>query len=81
VLDSISQIGIIIFGCSAIWLVGRKEHWKRWGYILGLCSQPFWFYTSITHEQYGVVLVSCWYTYSWAQGIWNYWIKASEEDR
>ncbi|MDY6970242.1 MAG: hypothetical protein SVR08_16535 [Spirochaetota bacterium] len=75
-MDNISQIGIVVFGCSAIWLVGRKEHWSRWGYIIGLISQPFWFYTSIKSQQWGIVLVSCWYTYAWCQGLWNYWIKA-----
>lgn len=70
-----SQIGILIFGCSAVWFVGRREKWKRWGYILGLCSQPFWFYTTITHGQYGIALLSLWYTYSWGQGVYNYWIK------
>lgn len=73
----ICQIGILIFGCSAVWFVGRKERWKRWGYILGLCSQPFWFWTTITHEQYGIALLSLWYTYSWGQGIYNYWIRGS----
>jgi carbohydrate-binding DOMON domain-containing protein len=43
----ISQIAIMIFGASAIWFVSRTEKWKRWGYILGLCGQPFWIYTTI----------------------------------
>ncbi|OPY16061.1 MAG: hypothetical protein A4E69_00330 [Syntrophus sp. PtaB.Bin138] len=72
----ISQIGILIFGCSAVWFVGRKERWMRYGYILGLCSQPFWLWTSIQHEQWGIALLSLWYAYSWGQGIWNYWFKA-----
>lgn len=74
-MDNLSQVGIMIFGCSAIWLVGRTEHWRRWGYIFGLLSQPFWFYTAVVHHQWGVVALSCWYSYAWSQGIWNYWIK------
>ena len=74
--DWIAQGMILIFGCSAVWFVSRKEHWKRWGYILGLCSQPAWLYTSIAHEQYGIAILSLWYTYSWGQGIYFYWIKA-----
>jgi hypothetical protein len=38
--DIIAQVWIVCFGCSAVWLVGRLEKWKRWGYILGLCGQP-----------------------------------------
>lgn len=73
------QIGIMLFGCSAIWVVGRKEKWRRWGYILGLCSQPFWFYSAYQAEQWGILCLCLWYTYSWGQGIWNFWIKS--EDR
>ena len=71
----LSQLGILLFGCPAIWFVGRKEDWKRWGYILGMCSQPFWFYTSISKGQWGIAVLSLWYLYSWSQGVYNYWIK------
>jgi hypothetical protein len=74
-MDVICQVAILVFGCSAIWFVGRLEDWKKWGYILGLCSQPFWIWTTISHKQYGITLLSFWYTYSWCQGIYNYWIK------
>ena len=74
----ISQIAIAIFGASAIWFVGRKEHWKRWGYIFGLISQPFWFYTAYTNEQWGILAMCLFYTYSWLQGFINYWIKVDE---
>ena len=76
--DLIAQAMILVFGCSAVWFVGRKEHWKRWGYILGMFSQPAWFYTTITHEQYGIALLSLWYTYSWGQGIYFYWIEEEQ---
>ena len=69
------QSWIIIFGCSAIWFVGRTEKWKRYGYILGLLSQPAWLYTSIKSNQWGIFILSLWYTYAWGQGVYNYWIK------
>ena len=76
-LDTVLQMGIIIFGCSAIWLVGRPESepWRRWGFICGLCSQPFWLAMSIKDGKWGVLLVSCWYSYGWAQGVWFHWLK------
>jgi hypothetical protein len=73
-MDTLSQIMIMICGASAIWLVGRKEHWKRWGYVIGLIGQPFWFYTTIVNEQWGIFLMTLFYTYSWGQGLYNYWI-------
>ena len=77
--DLIAQAGIMIFGCSAVWFVGRREAWRRWGYILGLCSQPFWIWTAIIHQQWGILLLSFWYAYSWAQGVWNFWIHKEQE--
>ena len=71
----IGQLGIIIFGMSAIWFVGRKEKWRKWGYILGLCAQPFWFWTTYHNKQWGIFFISIFYSYSWIQGIYNYWIK------
>lgn len=74
-IDTIANIGIILFGGSAIFLVSRTDKWMRWGYIMGMVSQPFWFYIAITTAQFGVFLMSCWFTFCWAKGIWNYWIK------
>lgn len=74
-----SQIMLFVCGCSAIWLVARKEDWKRWGYIVGLCGQPFWFYTTITSEQWGMFALTLFYTYSWGMGIYNYWIKSEKK--
>lgn len=71
----ICQVFIFIFGASAVWLVGRTEHWKRWGYISGLCGGPFWLYMAAVDNQWGVFALSLWYSYSWGQGVWNYWIK------
>lgn len=70
------QVWIVIFGCAAVWFVGRREKWSRWGYVLGLLSQPAWFYTAIKHEQWGIVILCAWYTYSWGQGIYNYWLRS-----
>jgi hypothetical protein len=74
-LDFISQIWMVIFGCGSIWLLGRREDWRRWGYIAGLVSQPAWLFSGFYHHQWGLVLISVWYTYSWIQGVWNFWIK------
>ena len=74
-MDFVSQTIIVLFGGLAVWFVGRTEQWGKWGYIFGLCSQPFWLYTTIIHNQWGLFALSCWYTFSWAQGVWNYWIK------
>ena len=65
------QAVILVLGAAAIWLVGRKEAWRKWGYVAGLMSQPFWLYTTWTNGQYGMFILSVWYVYAWAQGWYN----------
>ncbi len=72
---NIIQIIIFITSATAIWLVSRKEHWKRWGYIIGFIGQPFWFYDTITKNQWGIFLLTVFFAYSYGQGIYNYWVK------
>jgi hypothetical protein len=74
-LDIFCQTWIFLFGGAAIWLVGRLENWKKWGYVVGLMGQPAWYYASLQSQQWGIMLLSIWYTYSWCQGIYNYWLK------
>ena len=73
-LDTIAQIGITIFGVSAIILVASKN---KWGFVLGLISQPFWLITSFLNKQWGVFLLSVVYVFTWAYGIYN-WFSNKE---
>ena len=29
---------------------------SRWGFVIGLATQPFWFYTSFRHRQWGIFI-------------------------
>lgn len=71
-LDTIAQIGIAILGVSAIILVAKKN---KWGFVLGLLSQPFWILTSIINKQWGVFILSIIYVGSWTFGIYNWFFK------
>ena len=77
-IDILAQIWIGVCGCSSVWLVARREHWRRWGYIMGILGQPAWIYTTIHHEQWGIALLTAWYSYSWGLGVWNFWIKPQD---
>lgn len=71
---NIVQACIFIFGGAAIWLVGRRDpRLRRWGYIAGLASQPFWLIATIQANQPGMFLLSLFYAWAWADGIYNHW--------
>ena len=71
-LDAIAQLGIAITGAAAITLVAKRN---KWGFVLGLVSQPFWFITSFLNQQWGVFFVSIVFTLSWAFGVYEWFFK------
>ncbi len=70
--DTIAQVGIATLGIAAIILVARKN---KWGFALGLASQPFWFITAYLNKQWGVFFISIVYAGSWMYGIHKWFFK------
>jgi len=68
------QILILIFSCLSIFLFGSKGRF-RYGFILGLAGQPFWIYETLKAEQWGMFLVSLWFTANHLRGIRNNFFK------
>lgn len=75
-LDALSQLGVFVLGFGAIWLANDpRPRVQRFGCIVGMASQPFWFYTTLTHAQWGIFAASLVYTWCWGRGIYYQWIK------
>ena len=74
-LDLISQFAIPILGTSSIILIAKKN---KWGFVLGLAAQPFWFITSFINQQWGVFIVGFIYTLSWIFGVYEWFFKNSK---
>jgi hypothetical protein len=73
--EDLIQTAIALLGPSAIWLSqSRNQQSQRWACILGLISQPFWFFATWQSGQWGVfvVVVAC--AMAWLQGLWIHWI-------
>ncbi|WP_423176256.1 MULTISPECIES: hypothetical protein [unclassified Stenotrophomonas maltophilia group] len=72
----IEQIAIAATGVTAIWLTQSKsEKARRFACLFGLAGQPFWFASAIAAEQWGIVVLCCFYTVAWARGVWNNWLS------
>ncbi len=70
----ITQIAIALFGLTAIWFSqSGKPKQRKWAPILGLCSQPFWFYATYSAEQWGIFALAMFYTLAWCRGIKTHW--------
>lgn len=74
---TIDQIGIFFLGATALFLVNdHRSKVRRWGPIIGLLGQPFWYYAAYTHAQWGIFASSFLYTLSWMRGTYNCWWRA-----
>lgn len=71
------QFAIALTGVAAIWLSqDKRESWRRYSCVLGLIGQPFWFYSSWKAQQWGIFLLSIFYTWAWIRGLRMYWLRS-----
>ena len=75
-IDAFAQVGLTIFGLAALVLVAKKN---KWGFVIGLISQPFWIATSLINQQWGVFAVSVAYSFIWAFGIHQWFYKKEKK--
>lgn len=76
-LDTIAQAGVFVSGVTAILLVARKN---KWGFVVGLISQPFWFYTTYYHKQWGIFALNFAYLGTWLYGYYE-WFYGKDSKR
>jgi hypothetical protein len=74
-LETFLQIWVVLSGIPAIYLLSCGERWMRWGFVLGLLSQPAWILSFFLHKQYGMIVLSFFYSWSWGRGVWKYFRK------
>lgn len=71
-----AQVGITIFGVSAVWVANDKRPLvKRLAPVLGLLAQPFWAIETISKGQYFITCLCLLYGAGWLRGIHNFWWK------
>jgi hypothetical protein len=71
----IDQIGIAAFGVTAVFLSqDKRPRVQRWGSVFGLIGQPFWIWTALHTQAWGILFLTPFYALSWARGYWNFWV-------
>lgn len=71
----ISQICIALTSLTAIYLSQQSNaNYHKYACLFGLAGQPFWFYTTWQAAQWGIFMMSFFYTYSWLLGFRRYWL-------
>lgn len=69
--ENIQQFFILLCSGISIWAFAGIKY-KRLGFIFGLISQPFWFWSSFQTQQWGIFIVSIWFTINHIRGLYNW---------
>ena len=73
-IDILVQVAIVILGALAISLLASaKGQVRRWGYVAGLVSEPFWIWSAYFADQFGVIALAVWWGYHYYRGAVNNW--------
>lgn len=75
----IEQIIIALTGVTAIYLSQCEDERVKYACLFGLASQPFWFWSAIKAEQWGIVVLVFFYTFAWLKGVQTHWLKKKED--
>jgi hypothetical protein len=74
--ELITQMGLAVFGVLGIAASYSSDPTiKTWSPVVGLMSQPFWFYMTFTKRMWGALFVTFLYTGSWCFGIYQNFFK------
>jgi len=74
----IEQIGIALFGVTAIFLSQDiRASYRKYACIFGLLGQPFWFYATYKSGQWGMFALCFLYAFSWSRGLKTNWFSKS----
>lgn len=65
----LDQVAIAILSAAAIVLLTEPGAIARWGFVVGLISQPFWICATWRARQTGMFVVSVLYLPIWIRGI------------
>ena len=68
-LDSFLQLAIAALSVAAMLMIASTGPFHRWGFVVGLLSQPFWIAATWRARQWGMFTLSVIYTFVWIFGI------------
>jgi hypothetical protein len=69
--DLLLQVSIAILSLLAIAMISSTGPLHRWGFVIGLISQPLWLLATWRARQWGMFVLSIFYLVVWIQGIAN----------
>ncbi len=74
----LSEIIIFVCGTGAIWLLNQNNKYSKYGVLLGLFSEPFWFVSAYHSRSWGIFALTFIYTVSYIVGVYNFWFRKKQ---
>lgn len=73
----ICRVCMLLFAGTAIYLLMLPDSHprRRWAFILGLSSQPFWAILSWKEGEWSILAVTVGFTILWIKGVYINFIK------
>jgi len=72
------QVALTLLGGGAIGLLALGGRWMRWGFVLGLASEVFWFRLALVHAQVDIFLLAFWWAGCYGFGLWRSFRKVAQ---
>ena len=68
-LDGVLQFVIAVLSITAMLMIATTGPVHKWGFVVGLVSQPFWILATWRARQWGMFGLSVIYVFVWIFGI------------
>ncbi len=65
--DVIQGLILFISACSIYLISDAEATIRKWGAVAGIAAQPFWIITAIANDQWGILVLSLVYIYSFSR--------------
>lgn len=75
----IEQVAIVFTGVTSIFLTqSRAAEARRYACLFGMAGQPFWVWSAWQAAQWGILVLTAFYTAAWAKGVWVHWLRPTD---
>lgn len=71
--DFVQVMILLMSAATAYFLCHKQGSVRRWGYVVGFLSEPFWLYAAWAAGQWAVVLLVFWWAGNYIRGALNNW--------
>ncbi|MCX4187182.1 hypothetical protein [Methylophaga sp. OBS4] len=72
----IEQMIIAVTGVIAIFLTqSSNPNIQKYACLVGVVGQPFWMMATYQSGQWGMFVLTLFYTLAWCRGIYNFWFR------